>query len=71
MSRRYDALCTLWQLRSALRAGDIWVAHSRRYADPATSLIPTTTWPHRRAEVLRQTGTPGEAEQRLQEREVE
>jgi TnpA family transposase len=71
LSRRYYELCTLWQLRSALRAGDIWVAHSRRYADPATYLIPTTAWPHRRAEVLRQTGTPGEAEQRLQEREAE
>ena len=41
-SRRYYELCTLWQLRSALRAGDIWVAHSRRYADPATYLIPST-----------------------------
>ena len=30
ISRRYYELCTLWQLRSALRAGDIWVAHSRR-----------------------------------------
>jgi hypothetical protein len=30
LSRRYDELCTLWQLRRALRAGDIWVAHSRR-----------------------------------------
>lgn len=71
ISRRYYELCTLWQLRSALRAGDIWVAHSRRYADPATYLIPATAWPHRRAEVLRQTETPGEGEQRLQEREAE
>jgi Tn3 transposase DDE domain len=71
LSRRYDELCTLWQLRSALRAGDIWVAHRRRYADPATYLIPATAWPHRRSEVLRQTGTPGEAEPRLQEREAE
>lgn len=71
LNRRYYELCTLWQLRSALRAGDIWVAHSRRYADPASYLIPTTLWPHRRAEVIRQTGTPGEAEARLQEREAE
>ena len=71
LSRRYYELCTLWQLRSALRAGDIWVAHSRRYADPATYLIPPPAWPHRRAEVIRQTGTPGDAEPRLQEREVE
>jgi hypothetical protein len=30
ISRRYDELCTLWSLRSALCAGNIWVAHSRR-----------------------------------------
>jgi hypothetical protein len=71
MSRRYYELCALWQLRSALRSGDIWVAHSRRYADPATSLIPLTDWPHRRPEVIRQTGTPGAGAQRLQEREAE
>jgi hypothetical protein len=71
ISRRYYELCALWQLRSALRSGDIWVAHSRRYADPATSLIPLTDWPHRRPEVIRQTGTPGAGAQRLQEREAE
>ena len=62
LSRRYYELCTLWQLCSALRAGDIWVAHSRRYADAATYLIPSTAWPHRRAEVIRQTGAPGDAD---------
>jgi hypothetical protein len=40
ISRRYYELCTLWHLRSALRAGNIWVAHSRRYANPDTYLIP-------------------------------
>src|SRR4029450_5907575 len=30
ISRRYYELCTLWNLRSALRAGNIWVGHSRR-----------------------------------------
>ena len=34
ISRRYYELCTLWHLRSALRSGRVWVAHSRRYADP-------------------------------------
>jgi TnpA family transposase len=71
ISRRYYELCTLWQLRHALRAGDVWVAHSRRYANPATYLIPLEEWPDRRPEVLRQTGTPSEAEHRLQEREAE
>jgi TnpA family transposase len=71
ISRRYYELCTLWQLRNALRAGNVWVAHSRRYADPATYLIPPTEWPHLRPEVIRQTGTPSEGLHRLQEREAE
>ena len=71
LSRRYYELCTLWQLRSALRAGDVWVTHSRRYADPATYLIPAAEWPQRRPDVIQQTGTPGEGEHRLQEREAE
>jgi hypothetical protein len=40
ISRRYYELCTLWSLRSALRAGNVWVAHSRRYTNPDTYLIP-------------------------------
>jgi TnpA family transposase len=71
ISRRYYELCTLWQLRNALRAGNVWVAHSRRYADPATYLIPLTEWPQLRPEVVRQTGTPSEGLHRLQEREAE
>jgi hypothetical protein len=45
ISRRYDELCTLWHLRSALRSGRVWVEHSRRYADPDTYLIPPAEWP--------------------------
>jgi hypothetical protein len=32
ISRRYWELCLLSALRDALRAGDVWVAGSRRYA---------------------------------------
>ena len=32
--RRYYEISTLWSLRGALRSGDVWVNHSRRYADP-------------------------------------
>jgi TnpA family transposase len=71
ISRRYYELCTLWQLRSALRAGNVWVAHSRRYADPATYLIPPEEWPHVRPEVVQQTGPPSGGVHRLQEREGE
>ena len=71
ISRRYYELCTLWHLRSALRAGNVWVAHSRRYANPDTYLIPPAEWPRWRPEVVRQTGTPSQGRRRLEEREAE
>src|SRR6266571_1781591 len=71
ISRRYYELCTLWHLRSALRAGNIWVAHSRRYANPDTYLIPPAEWPHWRPEVIRQTETPSDGATRLAERDAE
>ena len=71
ISRRYYELCTLWMLRQALRAGNIWVEHSRRYADPETYLIPPEEWPARRPEVCELTGTPADGEKRLAERETE
>ncbi|HAM49354.1 MAG TPA: hypothetical protein DCP92_01135, partial [Nitrospiraceae bacterium] len=38
--RRYYEICVLWELRAALRSGNIWVEDSRRYANPETYLIP-------------------------------
>src|ERR1700730_704578 len=58
IDRRYYELCALCELRAALRAGDVWVDGSRRYADPETYLIPHEQWPARRAEACRLTGTP-------------
>jgi hypothetical protein len=58
-------------LRSALRAGDIWVESSRRYADPDTYLSPPAEWPGLRPEVVKQTGTPSDGPKRLAERESE
>jgi hypothetical protein len=71
ISRRYYELCTLWHLPSALRAGNIWVEHSRRYANPDSYLIPPGDWPSKRAEVVRQTETPQDGRVRLEEREAE
>jgi hypothetical protein len=71
ISRRSYELCTLWQLRAALRAGNVGVEHSRRYADPDTYLIPPQEWPRWRPEVVRQTGTPSAGRRRLEEREAE
>jgi hypothetical protein len=70
ISRRYDELCTLWHLRSAFRSGSGWVDNSRRYADPATYLLPPSAWPAQRSEVIRQTGTPSNGLERLEEREA-
>jgi TnpA family transposase len=50
LDRRYFELCVLWELRGALRAGDVWLQESRRYADPETYLIPLTLWPAKREE---------------------
>ncbi len=36
----YFELSVLCELRGALRAGDVWLEGSRRYADPQTYLIP-------------------------------
>jgi hypothetical protein len=71
ISRRYYELCTLWSLRSALRAGNIWVEHSRRYTNPDTYLIPPQEWPRWRPEVVRQTRTPSQEQERLEAREAE
>jgi TnpA family transposase len=71
ISRRYYELCTLWNLRSAMRAGNIWVGHSRRYTNPDTYLIPPVEWPRWRPEVVRQTGTPSQGIERLEAREAE
>jgi hypothetical protein len=40
IDRAYFELCTLYELRAALRAGDVGLESSRRYCDPETYLIP-------------------------------
>ena len=45
--RHYFELCVLWELRGALRAGDVWLEGSRRYADPETYLNPRDPGPAR------------------------
>lgn len=71
LSRRYYELAVLWELRLALRSGDIYVEHARRYADPNTYLIPANIWPSQREEVIRLTHTPANGAERLREREAE
>jgi TnpA family transposase len=67
--RHYFELCVLWELRGALRAGDVWLEGSRRYADPETYLVPREDWPGLRAEVCREIQAPEDGTDRLREHE--
>ncbi|HLB87879.1 MAG TPA: Tn3 family transposase [Terriglobales bacterium] len=68
IDRHYYELCTLWELRGALRAGDVWVASSRRYANPETYLIPKDRWAMLRPEVCQQLQAPEDGAIRLAQR---
>jgi hypothetical protein len=68
IDRHYYDLCTLWELRGALRAGDVWVTSSRRYANPETYLIPKDRWPTLRAEICQQLHVPEDGALRLEQR---
>jgi len=65
INKAYYELCVLWELRSALRAGNIWVEGSRRYADLDSYLIPRDQWLKLRPEVCHQIGAPLDGGQRL------
>lgn len=71
ISRRYYEMCALWELRNALRSGDIWVENSRKYADPETYLIPKAEWPNVRPQAGKMTGTPEDGRIRLRQRREE
>lgn len=58
-------LCAAYELRSALRAGRIWVPGSRRHADPASYLLPDDRWRDLRAEFARTVEQPLDAPERL------
>lgn len=68
-NRRYYELCLLWQMREALRAGNLWVTGSRRYNNPESYLIPPETWSELRAEACSLMRAPLNAMDRLGERE--
>jgi len=69
--RRYYEIGTLWELRSSLRSGDIWVKNSRKYANPETYLIPKDKWPTIRPEALRLLGLSEKGEERLEQRKAQ
>jgi hypothetical protein len=69
--RHYWEVAVLYGLQAALRSGDVWVPGSRRYADPATYLIPTDRWAPLRAEFCQLTGTPADPDVRLAQLEAD
>jgi hypothetical protein len=68
IDRHSYELCTLWELRGALRAGNVWVPSSRRYANPDTYLIPKASWPALRPDICQQIRAPENGAVRLEER---
>jgi len=66
--RCYYELCALWQMRDALRAGDVWLEQSRRYADPESYLIPMERWEPLRPAVCEQIGAPADGSARIDQR---
>ena len=66
VNRRSFEICVLYQLRDGLRSGAIWLQGSRRFADPATYLIPSAQWTSRRSEALRILGLEQEPREHLE-----
>ena len=65
VDRHHWELCVLTELRGALRAGNLWLEPSRRYADPTSYLIPPERWDEMRADTAALTGVPLSGEERL------
>jgi TnpA family transposase len=65
IQRRYYELCVLWELRRALRSGNLWIEGSCRYANPETYLLPKVQWAQIRTEFCQLVGMPEVGEQRL------
>jgi hypothetical protein len=67
--RRYYEMSVLWELRRALRSGDVWLEYSRRYANPESYLIPTEKWLNFRPEVCQMLQLPLDGKKRLQQQQ--
>ncbi len=65
VSRRFWELALLWRLRDGLRSGDVWVAGSRRYADPETYLLGRERWAEMRSDYCAAVGRPGSGAERI------
>jgi hypothetical protein len=65
LDRRSYELCAAYELRSALRAGRVWVPGSRRHADPASLLLPEEQWHASRPAFTKEVDQPLDGNQRL------
>jgi hypothetical protein len=61
LDRRGYELCAAFELRTALRAGRVWVEGSRRHADPASYLLPEEKWRPFRVEFAARVRQPLQA----------
>lgn len=71
INRKFYELCVLWELRQALRGGNVWVEGSRRYAKMESYLVEEKRWQEVRAEVHSLLDVPLDGGQRLKERGAE
>jgi TnpA family transposase len=63
---RYE-LALMFKLKDCLRDGTVWRSRSRRYADPATFLMPREQWEQAREEISITVGRPLDPHIRLEQ----
>lgn len=68
INRHFYELCVLWELRSSLRSGDIWLDKSRRYAKLENYFIPKNKWLEKKEDVCSQIHLCVDGNQRLDEK---
>lgn len=71
INKKYYELCVLFELRTRLRSGDVWVEGSRRYARLDSYLIPAETWTAVRPAICELLCLPEDGLARLKLRQAE
>ncbi len=71
INRKFYELAVLFELRRALRSGDVWVEGSRRFARLDSYLIPTDSWTKTRPTVCDLFMLPADGARQLQQRQAE
>ena len=67
----YYELCVLWELRNSIRACNIWIQDSRKYANLDSYFIPPETWKNIKQEVCEMLNVPVDGKKWLKEKKVE